>query len=368
MASQLTVEERVKIVRIYSVQGGCATATRRILYQEGVEAGKWQEVGVDRAAIPSRQTIEYINKTFDETGCVSKRMLKSTGRERTVTTADNLRRVREEVLRSPDVSKSHRRLSATLKLSPSSVYTILKELKLKPYIPRRTQQLNADDPDRRLEFCEVWNGMVSEDPSFPDRVMWSDEAKFHLNGNVNRHNCVFWREGPLEDTHGKTAISIGINVWCGLYSGGLLGPIFIEENVNGENYLQILKKTVVPFFSKQFEDFVFQQDGAPAHYSNDVRNYLNDKLNGSWIGRRGAIEWPPRSPDLSPLDFFFWGVMKDRVYASKFTNIADLKKAIIKEAKVIAKDGELLKKVCRSVTARIQECVDADGGNFEQLR
>ena len=177
-----------------------------------------------------------------------------------------------------------------------------------------------------------------------------------------------WKIPTVKQRHLLASMCGAVRPGCGLYSGGLLGPIFIEENVNGENYLQILKNTVVPFFSKQFEDFVFQQDGAPAHYSNDVRNYLNDKLNGSWIGRRGAIEWPPRSPDLSPLDFFFWGVMKDRVYASKFTNIADLKKAIIKEAKIIAKDAELLKKVCHSVTARIQECVDADGGNFEQLR
>ena len=100
------------------------------------------------------------------------------------------------MLRSPDVSKSHRRLSATLGLSCSSVYTILKDLKLKPYIPRLCQALNEDDHDRRLEFCETWNGLVSRDATFPNRILWSDEAKFHLSGAVNRHNCVYWRETP----------------------------------------------------------------------------------------------------------------------------------------------------------------------------
>ena len=61
--------------------------------------------------------------------------------------------VREEVLKSPDVSKSHRRLSATLGLSSRSIYVILKELKLKPYIPRLCQVLNEDDFDRRFMKC-----------------------------------------------------------------------------------------------------------------------------------------------------------------------------------------------------------------------
>ena len=28
----------------------------------------------------------------------------------------------------------------------------------------------------------------------------------------------------------------------------------------------------------------FQQDGAPVHYANIVRNRLNENLNGRWIG------------------------------------------------------------------------------------
>nr|CAI5847363.1 unnamed protein product [Callosobruchus analis] len=46
----------------------------------------------------------------------------------------------------------------------------------------------------------------------------------------------------------------------------------------------------------------------------DVRAYLDQNLSGQWIGRRGPIEFPPRSPDLTPLDFFLWGTVKDEVY------------------------------------------------------
>ena len=181
-------------------------------------------------------------------------------------------------------------------------------------------------------------------------------------------NCVYWRETPPDVVQSKTAITKGVSVWCGLHSRGMVGPVFIEDTVNQHNYLDILKKKVIPFCNEQFEEIIFQQDGAPPHYANKVRNYLNEKLPGTWIGRRGSMEWPARSPDLSPLDFFFWGVIKDRVYAEKFTDLASLKTAIRREAKKIGNDTELLKKVCLSVTNRVQECIDANGGPFEQSR
>ena len=190
MAVQLTLSEKVRMVRLYSVHNSLQE-TRLALYQEGVNSGKWGKVGIERSGVPERSTIFRINKLFDETGSVEKRNLKSCTRRKTVTTAENLAMVRNEVLKSPDVSKSHRRLSATLGLSTSSIYTILKELKLKPYIPRLVQVLNEDDYDRRLEFCEVWNGMLRKDSEFPHKILWSDEAKFHLCGAVNRHNCVY---------------------------------------------------------------------------------------------------------------------------------------------------------------------------------
>lgn len=61
-------------------------------------------------------------------------------------------------------------------------------------------------------------------------------------------------------------------------------------------------------------DSIYFQDGAPVHYAQTVRTHLDEKFDGRVIGRRGTIEWPPRSPDLSPSDFFLWVYVKDRVY------------------------------------------------------
>jgi hypothetical protein len=63
-----------------------------------------------------------------------------------------------------------------------------------------------------------------------------------------------------------------------------------------------------------YERFYLQQDGAPPHYHRNVRVYLDDTLPRRWIGRRGAIEYPLRSPFLTPLYFYLWGTLKDEVY------------------------------------------------------
>jgi hypothetical protein len=40
-----------------------------------------------------------------------------------------------------------------------------------------------------------------------------------------------------------------------------------------------------------------------------------------WIDRSGPIAWPPRSPDLTPLDFFLWGYVKNIVYQVKINDL-----------------------------------------------
>ena len=52
-------------------------------------------------------------------------------------------------------------------------------------------------------------------------------------------------------------------------------------------------------------DMWFQHDGALAHSAINVREWLNSHFNGRWIGCGGVIAWPPRSPDMNPLDFFY---------------------------------------------------------------
>jgi hypothetical protein len=61
----------------------------------------------------------------------------------------------------------------------------------------------------------------------------------------------------------------------------------------------------------------FQHDGPPPHYTRLVMQHLNETFHNRCIGRGSTINWLPRSPDPTPLDFCLWGWMKSKVFRRK---------------------------------------------------
>ncbi|GBN60242.1 hypothetical protein AVEN_159999-1 [Araneus ventricosus] len=72
---------------------------------------------------------------------------------------------------------------------------------------------------------------------------------------------------------------------------------------------------------------IFQQDGASPHWGTDVRAFLDTTFPNRWLRLGGLIGWPPRSPELTPLDFFFWDYVK--VYSRDIRDFEDLRASII---------------------------------------
>ena len=92
------------------------------------------------------------------------------------------------------------------------------------------------------------------------------------------------------------------------------GPFFFtQKTVSSVVYLDMLENFVFPQLEGLQSHVFLQQDGAPPHCGTIVRSSLNDHFPGRWIGREGPIPWPPRSPDITPHDFFLWGFVKDNV-------------------------------------------------------
>ena len=97
-------------------------------------------------------------------------------------------------------------------------------------------------------------------------------------------------------------------------NGLLFVPLFIEGNLTGANYQDLLVEQVFPalleHFAYQFDDNKFMhlwwaQDGAPAHrFIDPVRNILDDMFGHRVIGMSHNIDLPGRSPDLTHCDFF----------------------------------------------------------------
>ena len=118
-----------------------------------------------------------------------------------------------------------------------------------------------------------------------------------------------WGKEPPHEVREPTMGSPKVNVWCALLHDRIIGPFFFcEDTVTSDVYLDMLQLFAVPQLLEYYPDVIFQQDGAPPHWSLEVRSYLEQTFPGKWIGRDGPTAWPERSPDITPLDFFY-GVM-----------------------------------------------------------
>ncbi|GFX01327.1 uncharacterized protein TNCV_3729961 [Trichonephila clavipes] len=65
------------------------------------------------------------------------------------------------------------------------------------------------------------------------------------------------------------------------------------------------------------QELWFQQDDATCHTARATIDLLKDTFGDRLISRFGPVNWPPRSCDLTPLDYFLWGYVKLLVYADK---------------------------------------------------
>ncbi|GBM74191.1 hypothetical protein AVEN_104814-1 [Araneus ventricosus] len=169
---------------------------------------------------------------------------------------------------------------------------------------------------------------------------------------VNRHNVRIWGS---ENPHVSAQLqrdSPKVNVWCGLMHNKLIGPFsFTEKSITANVYTDLLQL----FIALQLEEFqpwiMFQQDGAPPHWGSLVRDFLDETIVDRWIGRDGPTPWPPRSPDITPLDFFFWGYIKDRVFATPIADVEELKARI--QAVVCTVTEDMLKNTWRELEYRL---------------
>ena len=88
-----------------------------------------------------------------------------------------------------------------------------------------------------------------------------------------------------------------------------------RTKVNSESYKNLLEIGLLPDCRRLYPngDWIFQQDGAPAHTSKTTQEYL-DGATPDFIRKD---EWPPQSPDCNPMDYAVWDSLSQKVYAGK---------------------------------------------------
>ncbi|GFV35568.1 putative transposable element [Trichonephila clavipes] len=109
----------------------------------------------------------------------------------------------------------------------------------------------------------------------------------------------------------------------------------------------------------------FHQDGATCHTARATIDLLKDKFGDRLISRFGPVNWPPRSCDLTPLDYFLWGYVKSLVYADKPQTLDHLEDNI---RRVIADiRPQMLEKVIENWTSRMDYIRSSRGSPMPEI-
>ncbi|GFX01982.1 uncharacterized protein TNCV_371711 [Trichonephila clavipes] len=122
--------------------------------------------------------------------------------------------------------------------------------------------------------------------------------------------------------------------------------------VNGDRYRAIITNFFIPELNNHdVQELWFQLDGATCDTARATIDLLKDTFGDRLISRFGPVNWPPRSCDLTPLDYFLWGYVKSLVYADKPQTLDPLEDNI---HRVIADiRPQMLEKVIENWTSRL---------------
>lgn len=309
--------------------------------------------------VPNKSTIKRLIDNFQTNYTLDP---KKKTRRPSVVTPEKLEEIRSKVEARPDTSV--RKLALQTSIHRSSAHRALKRLKLRAYRAMLVQELLPLDAQKRLEFCSWFQKFLnrhSRTVSAFDYVFFSDEAWFHKTGYINANNYRFWCS---ENPHIYRETSLHpekIGVWCALSRKRIIGPIFFTSTVNTEVYKDIITQFISQLEVEERRCW-FQQDGAPAHTASETLEFLGEFFDERLISK--GI-WPPRSPDLSPPDFFLWGHLKNRVFRAPVHNLEDLKSRITEEINAISPSQ--LNNVFKSLMKRVALCKGQLGSHFQQF-
>ncbi|XP_011707025.1 PREDICTED: uncharacterized protein LOC105462195 [Wasmannia auropunctata] len=283
-------------------------------------------------------------------------------KERVVRTPDIIQRAQELIFE--DSGQSIRKLSSVVGVSEKTMRRIVEEdLRYNSYTIKVRQMLSEAARTKRVERCNLL--LCSLKHNAAGRLkFFSDEKIFTVDAKINQRNDHWLAHNPEDVPIARTKFPANVHV-LGVVSseGDVMSPYFFNkgENVTKEVYLRVLTNVVKPWIEtvSSGKPYVFQQNGAPAHTSHLVQNWLSDNVEMFW----SKEFWPPNSPDLNPLDFYVWDVVERVTNKSRHPNVASLRAAI--ETAFTDMDRDILKRACARFRPRMEAVIQANGGYIE---
>lgn len=314
--------------------------------------------------IPKR-TVNYNLKKLKETGSTNDRS--RSGRPNTATSMEIVKRTREKIRRK--ANRSMRQMAKDEGISERSMRRVVREkLRKRSYKVQKAHGLTDQMKITRLNRCKELLKRFKTSAR-ASTILFTDECLFTVEQFVNHQNDRIIAENIREANKkgriaSRTAHPQALMVFGAITGDGRMPLIFVDPGVkiNAQNYLdEILKKEVLPWANSYFgqTNWTYQQDSAPAHKAKVVQAWC--KANFPDV--ISSAEWPPSSPDLNPLDYSVWGIMKTKVGTVRYANLNELRRAIEKAWAEL--DADVIHAAVKSFPKRLKACIKAKGGIFE---
>ena len=179
-------------------------------------------------------------------------------------------------------------------LSIPSVYRRIRPFGLHSYRPHLVLPLTAEHRRQRLEWCrerlqwdQEWNSVV-----------FSDESRFCLgmhDGRQRVRRLRGERRNLAFSVERHVARTVGVMIWGSICIGSRSPLIFIQGSMTAVRYIQeVLEPVAIPYIQR-IGNALFQQDNARPHIARVTMAHLEQS-------NVNVLPWPPRSPDLSPIE------------------------------------------------------------------
>lgn len=322
-----------------------------------VDDGRSQRYAARALGIPET-TVRRAIERYRETGLMTRRP--GSGRPRATQPADD-RFIQLQTLRNrfQTASETARRLqhARNTRVSVNTVRRRLAELDLHSRIPATGPQLTQAQREYRLRFAREHVAWTEEDWG---RVLFSDESRFALYTSDRRDRV--WRR-PRERYARATMVEAvpygggSVMVWGGINLRAKTDlHVFPRGSLTAQRYIaDVLQEYVVPFAPFIGENFLFMQDNARPHVANVVMDYLSE------VDIR-TLEWPPRSPDLNPIEHV-WDMLGRRIRQRQHPplDLQHLAAALVEEWDDITQES--VATIIRSMRRRLEAVIEASGGN-----
>ena len=324
-------------------------------------------------------SVKWLCNRIDKFGTIDRRP--GSGRPRSATTDEN-QEIVDELICSQEEPGTHthpQTIADDMNVSYASVQRMVKRSKTNQFKRVSTPQMDDACRTRRVDRASGLALKFGNNPRMIERAVFQDESNFSLQIPTNRqNNRVYFRgkkcDVPLENLyHESNSNTKKIMVSAALTWHGVTKPFFVNADgikVNAPLYLQHLKKELFPAIRKTYprEDWIFIQDGASSHTSNLVQDFLQENLHRRHVRKQ---EWPPKSPDSNPLDFYFWSRVKRKVYEGRHNRPFTSERELIERIKSVwdefATNKVEIRKAMKQFVPRLKAVEEKQGHSIKTL-